>query len=73
MPNKKGRIIQRKVECVQIENLVDLYPDKIIAYCTGNRIDKDFKCNQISVDEKVFDVIKYDVLTSLSGNYAASV
>ena len=58
---------------MQIENLLDIFPDKIIAYCTGNGIDRDFKCKRISVENKIFNVIKLDVLTSFLGNYAALI
>ena len=58
---------------MRIENTLDIYPDKIIAYCTGKEIDKNFSCNRISVDNKTFNVIKYDVLTSLSGHCAALI
>jgi len=50
-----------------------IYLDKTIAYCTGLDIDKNFKCNRISVKGKVFDVLKYDKNTVCLLGQAISV
>lgn len=49
--------------------IVDVWKqdDRILAYCTGSEINKEFLCEEISVEGQKFSVAGIDILTSVSG------
>lgn len=49
--------------------IVDVWKqdDKILAYCTGSSITREFCCKEISVNGKELSIARVDILTSVSG------
>ena len=53
--------------------IVDVWKqdDRILAYCTGPEINREFLCKEISVGGQQFSVAGIDILTSVSGTVNA--